>query len=83
MKVKVVLPSCTWVKDLNSAAVEKIKSVLDQSDCEYEFEVINDLQKALELNIINPPAVIINDQKVFEKRWPSESQLKRIIELMK
>jgi hypothetical protein len=41
------------------------------------------LQKALELNIINPPAVIINDQKVFEKRWPSESQLKRIIELMK
>jgi len=83
MNVKVVLPSCTWVKDLNSAAVEKIKNILSEFDFEYELEVINDLQKALELNIINPPAVIINDQKVFEKRWPDENQLRRVIKLMK
>ncbi|MFP4457240.1 MAG: thioredoxin family protein [Halanaerobiales bacterium] len=63
-------------------AIEKIKIILNEYEFEYELEVINDLQEALELNIINPPAILINGQKVFEKRWPSQSQLRRVIELM-
>ena len=82
MVIKIILPSCTWVKDLNSIAIEKIENVLNEYDFKYELEIIDDLQKALEMNIINPPAILIDGQKVFEKKWPSEGQLRRIVELM-
>lgn len=82
MIIKIVLPSCTWVQDLNSIAIEKIENVLNEYDFDYELEIVDDLQKSLEMNIINPPAILIDGQKVFEKKWPSEGQLRRIIELM-
>lgn len=82
MIIKIVLPSCTWVKDLNSIAIEKIKNVFNEYEFDYELVIIDDLQQALEMNIINPPAILIDEQKVFEKKWPSQSQLRRVIELM-
>ncbi len=70
------------MRDLNSIAIEKIKNILNEYEFNYELVIIDDLQEALEMNIINPPAILIDEQKVFEKRWPSEGQLRRVIELM-
>ena len=49
----------------------------------YEFEIVDDLGVALELNVFNPPAILIDGQIVFDKKWPSQEALERLIEILK
>ncbi len=63
--------------------VEKIIKAFEAAGLEYKLEVIDDLKLSLELNVFNPPALIANGKIIFDKAWPSEEKMLRIIDLLK
>jgi small redox-active disulfide protein 2 len=75
MEIKVVGPGCTNCKNL----LEVVKRAVKELDLEIEVEYVTDIQKMVEMDIMQTPALAINDKVVLSGFVPDIKTVKNKI----
>jgi small redox-active disulfide protein 2 len=76
MDIKVLGPGCKRCEQLE----KEVRNVLAEMDVSANLEKVKDIQKIMAYNIMQTPALVINEKvKVFGK-VPKKEDLKRYIE---
>lgn len=75
MKIQIFGSGCPSCKKL----YERVQKVVDDSKIEAEIEYVADVQKMLDLGIIQAPALAIDGRPVSAGFVPTEDQIKNLI----
>lgn len=76
MKIQVFGSGCASCKKL----YELIKKVVTENKIEAEIEYVTDVQKMIDLGLVQTPAMAINEKPVLAGFVPNEEQIKELIE---
>ena len=80
MDIKIVFPTCVCaIFNNEDEIVNNIKGILEELQIKGQVTAVRDLEQSLQLGVINPPAVVINNKIVACKQLPAIERLKLII----
>jgi len=75
MEIKVVGPGCANCKNM----LEIVKQAVKELDLKIEIEYVTDIQKMVEMGIMQTPALAINDKVVLSGYAPDIKTIKNKI----
>jgi small redox-active disulfide protein 2 len=75
MEIKVVGPGCANCKNL----LEIVKQAVKELDLKIEIEYVTDIQKMVEMGIMQTPALLVNDKVVLSGFVPDIKTVKNKI----